>query len=151
PDAPYDGFYQDEVLADGVQVSQSIRKMFAFVAVVTLLIAGTGLFALVSLNIARRTKEIGIRKVLGASTLHIGQLINRPFVALVAATTLAAAASGYYAFDLLLGAIYTYHVAVGPVPFAVAALLVLVLALLAVAGKVYRAASANPVHALRSE
>jgi hypothetical protein len=55
-----------------------------------------GLFALVSLNIARRTKEIGIRKVLGATMLHIMRLVNREFVSLLTAAAFIASVAGYF-------------------------------------------------------
>lgn len=151
PDVPYTGFAQDELLAESVQVSQSVRKMFAFVAIITLLIAGTGLFALVSLNLARRTKEIGIRKVLGATAWHIGRLVNREYLLLIGAAGVVAGISGYFWIDALLSSIYAYHVAVGATPFVMATAFILLLALLAVGGKVYRATTADPVHALRSE
>jgi putative ABC transport system permease protein len=70
---------------------------------------------------------------------------------LICVAAAVAAGSGYFTLKLLLDAIYAYHVDVGPVPFVMGALLVLLLALLAISGKVYRAATANPVLALRSE
>ncbi len=151
PDAPYGGYLQNEVLAEGIGVSQSIRKMFGFIAFITLLIAGTGLFALVSLGVARRTKEIGIRKVLGATAFHIGGLVNREFVLLVGIAAVVAGAGGYFTMEALLDAIYTYHIDVGVWPFLAATLMILALAVLVVSGRVFRAATANPVEALRSE
>jgi ABC-type antimicrobial peptide transport system permease subunit len=69
-----------------------------------------GLFALVSLNIARRTKEIGIRKVLGATVIHIMNLVNKEFVRLLIVAAVLASLAGYFAVQALLQSIYAYHV-----------------------------------------
>jgi ABC-type antimicrobial peptide transport system permease subunit len=113
--------------------------------------AVTGLFALVSLTISRRTKEIGIRKVLGASVVSIGKLINREFVIMLVVASVLASVGGYFLVDMLLDSIWTYHVSLGLAPFLLTTLLIFVLAFLTVGGQVYRVATANPIDALRYE
>jgi ABC-type antimicrobial peptide transport system permease subunit len=151
PDLPYDGFFQDEVQAGATQVNESIRLIFFYIALIAVFIAGMGLFALVSLNIAKRTKEIGIRKVLGATMVNIGKLISREFVILLIFAAFLAAAMGYYLVNALLASIWAYYVDFGAMPFVTAALLVFLLSILTVSSQVYRVASSNPVDAIREE
>lgn len=151
PHRPYDGFFVDELLAEAMRVNESIRQVFVYIAIISVLIAAMGLFALVSLNIARRTKEIGIRKVLGASLARIGQLISREFMLLLTAACVLAIPMGYYLVNPLISSIFTYHVGFGAFPFALSFALMFVVALLTVGMHVYQAATANPAQALRDE
>jgi len=151
PNRPYGGFFQDEVQAEAAAVNESIRLIFLYIALIAVLIAGMGLFALVSLNIAKRTKEIGIRKVLGATMMNIGKLISKEFVILLIFASFIAAAMGYYLVKALLASIWAYYVDFGAMPFVMAALLVFVLSILTVSSQVFRVASSNPVDAIREE
>lgn len=151
PDAPYDGFFQDDVVAEATMVSEQIYTIFNYVALIAIAISAMGLFALVSMTIARRTKEIGVRKVLGASVTSIVQLVNREFVILLIAGAGFGNIAGYYAINLLLGSIYAYHITPEVVMFALANLLVFVVAAITVGAQVLRVARANPVLALRYE
>ena len=67
PNFVYPGFFQSETLAEAKDINNQIRKIFLFLAIVSVILSLVGLYTLVSLNIIKRTKEIGIRKVLGAS------------------------------------------------------------------------------------
>jgi len=80
PFVPYEGYYQDELLATSLQVSQSISTLFLFLAIIAILLAATGLYSLVSLNLLKRAKEIAIRRVLGASTGNIAYLVNKYYL-----------------------------------------------------------------------
>ena len=151
PDVPYEGFYQDEKMAKAISVSESIKTGFLYISFLAIAIAAMGLFALVSLNIARRTKEIGIRKVLGASILHIVKLLNREFVRLLITAALVASIAGYFSVQVLLKSIYAYHVGFSLVPFVLAGLSVFIIALLTVGSQVLKVATANPVDSLRYE
>jgi hypothetical protein len=151
PDTPYEGFYQDEVMAEAITVSENIKTMFLYISVLAIVIAAMGLFALVSLNIARRTKEIGIRKVLGASVAHIMNLVNKEFVRLLIAASLVASVSGYFLVQVLLRSIYTYHVGFSALPFLLASLAIFLVAVLTVGSQVVKVATANPVDSLRYE
>ncbi|MGH7493662.1 MAG: ABC transporter permease [bacterium] len=151
PDLPYEGFYQDEVMAEAIQVSENIKTMFLYISVLAIVIAAMGLFALVSLNIARRTKEIGVRKVLGASMAHLMNLINKEFVRILLAATLVASVAGYFAVQALLQSIYAYHVGFSALPFVFAGAIVFTIAAITVGSQVVKVALANPVQALRYE
>ena len=149
PDAPYEGRYQDDVMAEAMLINRSIKTVFYYIAMLAIVIAAAGLFAMVSLNIARRTKEIGIRKVLGASVLHISGLINAPFILMLLIASVLASVAGYFTLDLMLDSIWTYHVGMGVLPFMLATLLIFVIALVTVGGRIYKISTANPVPALR--
>jgi ABC-type antimicrobial peptide transport system permease subunit len=80
PEKLYDGDYMDEQMVEADTVNKNLVKMFAFLGAVALILSVTGLFTLVSLNIIKKMKEIGVRKVLGASTWNITSVVNREFV-----------------------------------------------------------------------
>ena len=151
PDLPYEGFYQNEVMAEAIEVSDNIKTMFIYISVLAMVIAAMGLFALVALNLARRTKEIGIRKVLGATMANIMNLVNKEFVRLLLAATILASGAGYFAMQALLQSIYAYHVGFSALPFLLGGAIVFALAALTVGSQVLKVATANPVEALRYE
>ena len=151
PALPYSGIFIDELQAEALMVNDSIRRVFRYIAIIAIMISGMRLYALVSLNIARRSKEIGIRKVLGASVLHIGRLISREFILLLTVATAISAALAYFGFDAMLKGIWAYHVDFGMLPFLAGVLLVMLAAVLTVGMQVYRVASSNPVEAIREE
>ncbi|MCI0692158.1 ABC transporter permease [candidate division KSB1 bacterium] len=151
PDVPYEGYYQDEVMAEAITVTENIKTMFIYISVLAIVISMMGLFALVSLNIARRTKEIGIRKVLGATVIHIINLVNKEFARLLIAAGLIASVCGYYAVKALIASIYAYHVGFSVAPFVLAAFAVFLIAVLTVGSQVLKVATANPVDSLRYE
>jgi ABC-type antimicrobial peptide transport system permease subunit len=151
PEAPYAGYYQDEILTEAITVSENINTMFLYVSVLAIAISVMGLFALVSLNIARRTKEIGIRKVLGATVVHIVSLVNKEFVRLLIAAAAVASIVGYFAVQALIESIYAYHVGFSLMPFVLAGLSVFVIAVLTIGSQVFKVATANPVDSLRYE
>ncbi|MEE9443737.1 MAG: ABC transporter permease [candidate division Zixibacteria bacterium] len=151
PHLPYEGFWFEDTYAENNQVNESIKLVFQYIAMMVLIISCMGLYALVSLNISKRTKEIGIRKVLGATVTNIGALMSREFVVLTLIGSVLASAMGYYMVDMLMSSIWMYYTDFGLIPFILAPLLVIVLALLTVSYRIYSAASANPVDALRYE
>ncbi|MDH5609213.1 MAG: ABC transporter permease, partial [Cyclobacteriaceae bacterium] len=79
PNSPFYANYQEEFLEGTAIVNANIMKMFGFLGILALILSTIGLYTLVSLSVIRRTKEIGVRKVLGSGLLQILMLINRPF------------------------------------------------------------------------
>jgi putative ABC transport system permease protein len=150
PDMPYEGFYQDEVMAEAISVSENIKTMFIYISVLAIVISMMGLFALVSLNIARRTKEIGIRKVLGASVAGVAGLISKEFAQLVLLANVVAWPAAYYTMSKWLQN-YAYRIELGAGVFFLATALALGIALLTISFQAVKAALANPVEALRYE
>jgi putative ABC transport system permease protein len=113
-------------------------------------IASLGLFGLASYTIAQRTKEIGIRKVLGASVLGIVRLLAKDFIKLVLIANLLAWPAAYYATNRWLED-FAYRFEKGWWIFALAGGLALLIALLTVSFQAIKAALSNPVEALRYE
>ena len=151
PNVPYAGFYQDEVLAEAVQVNASIKLVFIYISIAAIAIAAMGLFALSSLIIVKRTKEIGIRKVLGASVAHVVQLLNRQIMIVLVVAAILAAVGGYFSLEPLMSSIFAYHIHLQAWHFILAGAIVFMIGLITVSSQVYRVATANPVEALRYE
>ena len=116
-----------------------------------LLIASMGLYGLASQNTARRMKEIGIRKVLGASVGHVAGLVNRTFLFILLIAALIAMPLSYLMLNALLDAIFAYHVTIGWLPFAIAFGCVMLTAAAAVSTQVFKVATTNPALVLRNE
>jgi putative ABC transport system permease protein len=140
-DESYDSLYRQE------DVLKTITFYFSFLAV---LIGCLGLFGMASFTAERRTKEIGIRKVLGASVPGIVRLIAKEFVLLVIVANLIALPVAYFAMNRWLQS-FAYRMNIHPVIFILAAIISLSIALITVSYQAIRAALANPVDSLRYE
>lgn len=143
--------YLSEEKADQALVNQNIKTMFVFLGGVAAILSVIGLFSLVSLNIIKRMKEIGVRKVLGASLPHIVSIIYRQFLILLGFAAIIGSVAGYYMADLLMGSIWTYYLPIGALPFILSTILMFGISILTVSGKVIKAAIANPAYTLRDE
>ncbi|ADB40602.1 ABC transporter permease [Spirosoma linguale] len=126
------------------------KELVTDAALLAVLIAGLGLFGLVSLMIEQRTKEIGIRKVLGASTLEVARLLSLNFLKLVLIAFLIATPIGWYAARNWLDT-FVYRMELTGWLFGLVGLSVLSVALLTVSFQSVKAALMNPVKSLRSE
>ncbi len=151
PQLPYSSFGIEDILAEDAQVTESIRLVFLYIAVMVVIISGMGLIALVSLNIARRTKEIGIRKVLGATAANIGLLISKEFAYLVIIASVLGSVIAYFLVGSLMSSIWEYYVSIGPTPFVLSAIIFFCIALLTVAFQIISIATTNPVEAIKYE
>ena len=128
-----------------------LKSFFIAIAVIALTISCMGLFGLVSLIIAKRMKEMGIRKVLGATVLHVSNLINKQFVILLVVASLISGPLSYYLLKALLDDIYAYHVGITQWPFLFTMGLLFLTAIVTVSVQIYKVAMANPVDSLRNE
>lgn len=150
PDKPFDYYFLDEDIDRQYREELRWFKIAGYTTFFAVFIACLGAFGLTSLTVARRTKEIGIRKVLGAPTLRIVSLLTREYVALVGIATLIASPVTYVAAEHWLQN-FAYRVDPGIGTFLTGGVLTLLVVLLAVSLQVARAARANPVDALRYE
>lgn len=128
----------------------TLMKIFVSGAVLTIIISCMGLFAIAMLAIARRTKEIGIRKVLGASAAGIAGLIAADFLKLVALAILIATPVAWYVMSEWLKG-YAYRIGISWWVFVLAGLLAVLIAAATISFQSIRAALVNPVKSLRSE
>jgi cell division protein FtsX len=151
PNRLYNG-YMMAVNADEVEdVNKNIMTMYAFLGVVALMLSATGLFTLVSLNIIRRTKEIGVRKVLGASVGNITRIINTEFFIILIIASLFGSGLSYLAVDSLMDSIWDYYQSTTTQTFIVSIFIMFFVSAAVVGYKVFSAASMNPVNTLRDE
>ncbi|MEL6924237.1 MAG: ABC transporter permease [Bacteroidota bacterium] len=151
PLIPFRSFYQDEVRQDTLTVSKNVSRLFLILSLVTLLLSSTGLFALISLNLLKRAKEIAIRKVLGASAKSISLTINRDYVILfLIGGIIGGLAGGYFAY-ILLDSIFTVYDGVSIPAVVLSVLFVIAVGVLTVGGRMWSVLRSNPAEVLKSE
>ena len=146
----FDYQFLDDALNAAYQQEERLGKIVRYASFLSIFIACMGLFGLATLIVVRRTKEIGIRKVLGADVSNIVGLLSKDFVILVMVASVIAFPIAWWALQKWLQD-FTYRINIPLLAFAGAALLTLVVALLTVSFHAVRAANANPVHSLRTE
>lgn len=151
PNKPFEAVFQSVMLDEAELVSKSISRLMFYVALLALIISAMGMFALISLNVAKRTKEIGIRKVLGSSIWEIGRMVSKEYIMVFLIACILAVVSSYYLAKMFISSIFAYYVNFGIMPFLLAILIVFFIALLTIGGQLYKAATSNPVEALRYE
>ncbi|SDJ85938.1 duplicated orphan permease [Catalinimonas alkaloidigena] len=150
PDAPFEYAFYDDTITNFYKTERRTARTVNAATLLAVFISCLGLFGLISFTTHQRTKEIGIRKVLGASVTNIMLLFSREFVGLVlAAFVVAAPLAWYFGRDWLDQ--FAYRISIGPGIFVVTALAALAIALFTVSLQTWRAALANPVDSLRSE
>ncbi len=140
-----------EILTQTAVVNNNLVLMFSFIGIVSILLSSTGLFALVALNITKRMKEIGVRKVLGASIAQITMLINKEFFVILIISFIGGCVASFYLANGLMGAIWKYYQPTTLTTFVAAGCSLLVIAGGTILVKVYRAASINPVETLKDD
>lgn len=150
PDRPLAYQFLGERIRRHYQTEQRLGRLFSLFAGLAVIIACMGMFGLAAFTAEQRTKEIGIRKAVGASTGSIVTLLSAYFVKLVAVGIAIATPIGYFIMHEWL-ATYAYHIELGVLPFVGVGCVIIALALGAVGYQAYKAASANPVEALRYE
>ena len=143
--------HERNVLGGTREVNKNIVAIFMFLSVIAVILSAVGLFTLVSINILSRMKEIGVRKVLGASIPKITGLINRPFLIIVGISCILGSVAAYMLTGVLMGSIWTYHMSVGAVTIGIPVVMILLVSFLAITSKVLGAAKRNPVESLRYE
>jgi putative ABC transport system permease protein len=151
PNLPFDYFTLEDQFQDQLRTSTKSVEVFEFISVVAVLIASLGLFALASFTAERKTKEIGVRKVLGASFADVAYLLVSEFLLIVVVADLIALPFAYYLSEYLVNVAWVYRIDVNIWLFLIAVVVSLLAALSAVGVQCVKSASANPVEALRYE
>jgi putative ABC transport system permease protein len=150
PALPFSTSFLDETIEQQYRADARWTRLVTWAAGLGVFIACMGLFGLAALAVRRRTKEVGVRKALGASAASIVRLLSVDFLKLVALAFVLAAPPAYWAARQWLQS-FAYRVEVGAVVFVVAGGLTLAVALLAVGGQTLRAARIDPARTLRDE
>lgn len=150
PDGPLSYNFLDENFAKMYVSEQKTQQIFTAFAVIAIIIAGLGLFALSAFVIEQRSKEIGIRKVLGASVQNVFLLVSKDFLLLVCIAFIFSIPVTWWAMHNWLQD-FAYRINIAWWVFAAAGLTALLIALLTVSFQAIKAAIANPVKSLRTE
>ncbi|TLV00416.1 ABC transporter permease [Dyadobacter luticola] len=150
PDTPFNYQFADQEYALKFAAEERVSQLAATFTVLAIFISCLGLFGMASFMAEQRTKEIGIRKVLGASVANLWQLLSSDFVILVAISCLLATPIAWYIMASWLEK-YTYHTQISWWIFAVAGVGSLVITLATVSYQAIRAALVDPVRSLRGE
>lgn len=150
PEAPFEFAFLEDDVARFYQDEQNLARIFSYSAAFALLIACLGVYGLVSLDAARRTREVGIRKVMGAAAGDIVSLLSRQFVILVVIGNVLAWPAAWWLMNAWL-ADFAYRTEIGAVPFIAAGLVVMATALLTVSVHAFRSTLLDPAEALRRE
>jgi ABC-type antimicrobial peptide transport system permease subunit len=150
PNDPFRYDFLDASIARFYAAEQRTNKLMGAATAVAVLIACLGLFGLATYSARQRTKEIGIRKIMGASVRHIVALLSRDFLKLVALAFGIAVPVAWYTMGQWLAG-FTYRVGMGWGFFALAGGLALLIALLTVSAQSIKAALSNPADSLRNE
>jgi putative ABC transport system permease protein len=150
PNEPFRFTFLDADLQRQYEAEQRLGRIVTIASVLSILIACLGLFGLATLAVARRTKEIGVRKVLGASVLSIVNLLAQDFLKLVGVAILIASPLAWWAMRQWLQS-FAYKIDVHWWVFALAGLLAVGVAFLTVSFQSVKAALTNPVKSLKTE
>jgi putative ABC transport system permease protein len=151
PNRLYYGRFMDEEMVEADTVNRNLVTMFVFLGVVALMLSATGLFTLVSLNIIKRMKEIGVRKVLGASIGNLTRVINTEFVVILFIACVFGAPLGWWMSSALMGSIWNYYQAVTTTSIFISTAILFVASALSIGYKVYSTTRLNPANVLRDE
>jgi putative ABC transport system permease protein len=150
PEYFYEYTFMDDEIRDQYTNEQRWKRIIGYASVLAIIICSIGLFGLAHFSTIKRTREIGIRKVLGASVINISTLLSKDFLQLVLLSVIIASPVAWYVMNKWLQN-FNYRINVSWLDFTVAAVIALVIALITVSSQAVKAAGANPVESLRVE
>ncbi len=150
PDTPFEFHFLEEQIAIFYESDELTTALFGIAAAIAVLIACLGLYGLSTFATLQRSKEIGIRKILGATVAQIITLLSLDFIKLILLANLIAWPVVFYLMNLWLNS-FAYHTAMSLVSFLLAALLLVIVTFFTVSGHAFRVAMANPVDSIRYE
>ena len=150
PGQPFAYYFMEDSFNNTYKSEQRLGRIFIIFTILSILIACLGLFGLAAFNAEKRTKEIGIRKVMGASVSQITYRLSSDFLKLVLVAILISLPIGWFAMNKWLED-FSYRIEIGWWVFALATLLAVAIAILTVSYQSIKAAIANPVKSLRTE
>lgn len=150
PDVPFQYSFLDQRFEDLYQAERNMSQVFSIFTSMAIFIACLGLLGLAAYTTEQRTKEIGIRKTMGASVPNVVNMLNKEFIKLVAIALIFASPIAWYLMNNWLGN-FVYKTEIGVFPFIIAGGLAITIALITVGVQSFKAATANPVDSLRNE
>lgn len=151
PSALFDGYFQSDVFLSKQNEDKNIGIIFSFIAFIALLISCMGLLGLSIQYLNQRMREIGVRKVLGATMPNLFTIINKGFfIQLIIATTIAAPAS-FYLMKMLLNNVYAVHMTLGYSQLIISGIILIVTALATISFVMYKVNSLSVTEVLREQ
>jgi hypothetical protein len=150
PAYPFMYTFADDNYAAKFQLEVLIGKLSGLFSALAIFISCLGLLGLAAYTAEQRTKEVGIRKVLGASDAQVWLLLSKDFILLVLISCLIASPVAFYYMQNWLQK-YDYRISISPVVFVIAGILAIAITILTTSFQAIKAAVANPVKSLRSE
>ncbi len=150
PEGAFDYFFIDQSLEELHRFDKRMGQILGYFSLIAIFIACLGLFGLATFAVERRIKEIGIRKVLGATVTQIAALFNKEFLKLILLSFLIAIPVAWLFIDRWLQE-FAYRIEIGIGLFLLAGVVVIFIAFVTVSGQSIRAALMNPVKSLRSD
>jgi len=150
PGRPFEYSFLDESFDQQYKVEEKLMQIFTYFTFLAIFIACLGLFGLISFSAEQQTKEIGIRKVLGASVKNIVFLLSREFIKWVLIANIIAWPLSWFALNKWLQN-FAYRIDMTFWPFLIAGIMVLIIAFITVSQQAIKAAIMNPVKSLRYE
>jgi len=151
PNKRYNGNFLDDNMVEAIEVNANIVTMYIFLGIISTLLSISGLYTLVSLNLIKRMKEIGVRRVLGASVGNVIRIVNKEFILMLVIAALLGSFTSYYGTGLLMGSIWTYYMDLGLSTFLIPISFVFIISGAVVITKAFNAAVTNPALTLRDE
>lgn len=151
PNRLYNGYMLSSAMTVVSALNMSIVYGYAFLGLVALMLSITGLYALFSLNIIRRMKEIGVRKIVGASVLNITKVLNKEFLIILSVASMLGSLASYNWCNIIMGSIWKYYQALNASTFVIAITLMFIGSFLTIAQKLLAVAKMNPIDTIRNE
>ncbi|MDX2048010.1 MAG: ABC transporter permease [Chitinophagaceae bacterium] len=150
PEYVYNATFLDDNINRFYEQEERLSRMYKVYACLAIFISCLGLYGLISFMVVQKTKEVGIRKVLGASVQSIVYLFSKEFTILISIAFVLAAPAAWYLMNTWLRD-FAYRISIGAGVFIAAVIISILIAWVTVGYKAFRAAVANPARALRSE
>jgi putative ABC transport system permease protein len=150
PDTPFDYFFLDDAFEKLYRREMRLGTVFNYFSVLAIIISCLGLFGIAAFTSVQRSKEIGIRKVLGATVLNIATMISKDFIKLVLLAAIIAVPIAWWGMNKWLED-FAYRITISWWVFIIAGFIALMIALFTVSFQAVKAAVANPVKNLRTE
>ncbi len=151
PEKPFDHNFQNDFFADAMEVTNNIKTITSMFSIITMLLTISGLFALLSLNILKKIKEIAVRRVLGATSANIAYIINRNYFWITLAGILIGCVCGTWLSVVFLDLIYPINAGVSYIVLIAAGAIALMVILLTISFKLLQVLRTNPADVLRKE
>jgi len=150
PGRPFASDFQEDILyAEANQYNRNMKRIFLFLTILGCLLSISGIYSLATLNIQKRTKEIGVRKVLGASESQIVKLVNKEFLIILLLAMVIGGAGGFLLTKKLLSDLYVQHIEISIFTVLISGLIIFLVGMITTSGTIFKASRANPTKTLK--